>query len=271
MFKKICIYSVMLFTVVISVFPILWIILSAFKTNAQILGSPFSLPTRLDFAPFIKVYTQYNFLTYTFNSLLIAVVAAAGAVIVYSMGAYVFAKYDFRGKNFLYALFVITLLIPTYTMVQPIFYIIRILGMYDTRQGLMLVYLSGGLAFSLFVLRAAFMTVPKELNESATIEGAGFFRIFRTINLPLVKPGLITSGVLMFLNNWNEYFFSMLLITSKTNRTLPLALNFFTESFAYDYTKMFAALTLAVLPGILIYAAGQDQIQASFSTSGIKG
>jgi raffinose/stachyose/melibiose transport system permease protein len=264
-------YVVLLFTIIVSIFPILWIIISAFKTNAQILSNPFLLPERIDFTPFVRVFTQYNFLQYTINSFSIAAVSSVLSLLFFSMAAYVLSKYNFKGKNFLYILFTLTLLVPGHTKAQPIFSLILSLNLYDKKSALILVYLSAGLAMSMFVLKAAFMTIPIEFNEAASIEGAGFFRKFWSINLPLVKSGLVTSGILMFLGNWNEYFYAMLLTSSPENRTLPLALAFFNEAFSYDYTKMFAALTMVVLPGIIIYTFAQEQIQASVASSGVKG
>jgi raffinose/stachyose/melibiose transport system permease protein len=264
-------YVVLLFTIIVSIFPILWIIISAFKTNAQILSNPFLLPERIDFTPFVRVFTQYNFLQYTINSFSIAAVSSVLSLLFFSMAAYVLSKYNFKGKNFLYILFTLTLLVPGHTKAQPIFSLILSLNLYDKKSALILVYLSAGLAMSMFVLKAAFMTIPIEFNEAASIEGAGFFRKYWSINLPLAKSGLVTSGILMFLGNWNEYFYAMLLTSTPENRTLPLALAFFNEAFSYDYTKMFAALTMVVLPGIIIYTFAQEQIQASVASSGVKG
>ncbi len=268
---KFLMYFVMLFTVVVSIFPILWVIFSSFKTNAQILSDPFSLPTGISFEPYIYLFEQYDFELYAFNSFIIAFVSTAISLLFYSMGAYVIAKYDFWGKNLFYILFTLTMLVPGHTKAQPIFSLILDLNLYDTREGLMLVYISSGMAMSMFVLKAAFMSVPKELNEAASMEGAGFIRKFWTINIPLVKSGLSTAGILMFLGNWNEYFYAALLTSSASNRTLPLALQFFNEAFSYDYTKFFAALTLVVVPGIIIYAVAQEQVQESIASTGIKG
>jgi len=124
---------------------------------------------------------------------------------------------------------------------------------------------------SVFILKSTFMSIPSSLDEAARLEGAGFLRVFFQINLPLAKGGLATAGILMFLNNWNEFFYASLLTSSNKNRTLPVALQFFTESFSYDYTKLFAALTLVVLPGIILYALAQEQVQASVAASGVKG
>lgn len=264
-------YAVMLFTIAVSVFPIIWVVMSAFKTNAQILSNPFELPTQINFDAFVYIFEKYNFVRYFGNSLLICIVSTAISLVIFAMGGYVIAKYNFPGKNVMFALFTITLLVPAQSKAQPIFSLVTDLNLYDNIWGVTLVYLSMGLAMSMFILKATFMAIPKSLDEAASLEGAGFFTTFWKINFPLAKSGLATAGILMFLNNWNEYFYASLLTSSDETRTLPLALQFFTESFSYDYTKLFAALTVVVLPGIILYIFAQEQVQASVAATGVKG
>ncbi len=265
------VFIVLLFTVLISIFPIVWVVVSSFKTNAQILSSPFSLPTAFSFKAYQAVFKQTDFLLYTVNSLVVSVVSTAISIIIYAMAAYVIAKYDFKGKDLVYSLFVITLLVPAQCKAQPIFSLIIHFNLYDTKTALVLVYLAAGMAMSLFILKNTFMSIPKDFSEAAWMEGSGFIRTFLWINLPMAKSGLATAGILMFLGNWNEYFFAMLLTTSPVNRTLPVALASFNETYSYNYTNMFAALTMAILPGILIYSFAQDQVTNSLVASGIKG
>lgn len=268
---RVFMYAVMVFTIIVSIFPIIWVIMSAFKTNAQILSSPFSLPTSISFDAFAYLFEKYDFIRYFFNSLIICVSSTAVALIFFAMGAYVIAKYKFPGRGLIFALFTITLLVPVQSKAQPLFSLVMKANLYDNIWGVALVYLSMGLAMSMFILKSTFMSIPKSLDEAAALEGAGFFTTFFKINFPLAKSGLATAGILMFLNNWNEYFYASLLTSSDMNRTLPLALQFFNEAFSYDYTKLFAALTLVVLPGILLYAFAQEQVQASVAASGVKG
>lgn len=263
-------YATLIFIAALSAMPILWVIMSSFKSNGAILSSPFALPDTFNFNAYASVLNQYSLLDYGKNSIIVSFLPTFLSLLFYAMSAYAIGKFEFPGKNLLYVLFTVTLLVPGHTRTQPIFSLIMNLSLYDTLGGLMLVYLSGGLAMSLFVLRASFMAVPKELDEAAYIDGANFFQVFFKVNLPLVKTGLSTAGVLMFLGNWNEYFYAALLTSSPTNRTLPVALSFFNQAFSYDYTRMFAALTLVILPGILIYMVAQEQVTASIATTGIK-
>lgn len=264
-------YLIMSFTLIVSVFPIIWVVMSAFKTNAQILSSPFSFPASINFSAFTYLFKKYNFLQYYINSILVSFSSTAVSLTVFAMAGYVLAKFRFPGKNLIFALFTVTLLVPSQSKAQPIFSLIMKLHLYNNIWGLALVYMSGGLAMSMFILKSAFMSVPASLDEAASLEGAGFFQTFWLINIPLAKGGLATAGILMFLNNWNEYFYAALLTSSDQNRTLPLAVQFFDEAFSYDYTKLFAALVLVVLPGILLYICAQEQVQNSVASSGIKG
>lgn len=268
---RVFMYAVMIFTIIVSIFPIIWVIMSAFKTNSQILSSPFSMPTSISFEAFGYLFEEYDFIRYFFNSLVICVTSTAVALVFFAMGAYVIAKYRFPGRGFVFALFTITLLVPVQSKAQPLFSLVMKANLYDNIWGVALVYLSMGLAMSMFILKSTFMAIPKSLDEAASLEGAGFFTTFFKINFPLAKSGLATAGILMFLNNWNEYFYASLLTSSDKNRTLPLALQFFNEAFSYDYTKLFAALTLVVLPGIILYAFAQEQVQTSVAASGVKG
>lgn len=158
---KIFMYTVMIFTIIVSVFPIIWVIMSAFKTNAQILSSPFSLPTSIKFDAFVYIFEKYNFVQYFINSALICVVSTAASLVVFAMGGYVIAKFRFPGKSLIFALFTITLLVPAQSKAQPLFSLVMKLNLYDNIWGVTLVYLSMGLAMSMFILKSTFMAIPK--------------------------------------------------------------------------------------------------------------
>ena len=268
---KLFMYFVMLFTIIVSVFPILWVIMSSFKTNGEIMRGPFVLPTSINFDAYKYLFEKYDFLTYSLNSILVSFLPTFLSLIFFTMGAYVIAKFNFPGKNLFFALFTMTLLVPQHSRTQPIFSLIVNLDLYNTKTGLMLVYLSSGLAMSMFILKASFQAIPNELNESANLDGAGFCRTFFTINLPLARTGIVTAGVLMFLSNWNEFYYANLLISSTSNRTLPVVTILFNSMFNYNYTNTFAALVVVVIPGIIFYALAQRQVQESMVSASIKG
>lgn len=269
--KKNFMYSILLFVVLISVFPILWIVLSSFKSNGEILSTPLSIPMSFNFTVYFDLLTEYNFFQFFLNSIFIATVSSLISLLIFSMSAYVIARFEFPGKTLFFILFTLTLLVPGHSRTQPIFSLVMNLGLYDNILGLTIVYLSAGLAMSLFLLKAGFMSIPESLGESAEIEGAGFLKTFFLIYVPLVKSSLSTAGILMFLGNWNEYYFASLLTSSDSSRTLPVALSFFTSEFSYNYTSLFAALTVVVLPGIILYAVTSRHVQMGIASTGVKG
>ena len=196
---KILLYFVEIFVIVVSIFPILWVIASSFKTNGEILSSPLALPSSISFEPYIHLFQEYNFPIYFLNSLLAAGISTFVSLLFYAMGGYVIAKFRFPGRGLLFALFTVTLLVPGHSRTQPIFSLITQLNLYDSIWGVTVVYLSAGMAMSIFVLKAGFMAIPASLDEAAGLEGCGFFRTFWSINLPLAKSALSTAGILMFL------------------------------------------------------------------------
>jgi raffinose/stachyose/melibiose transport system permease protein len=264
-------YLVLGFVVIVSAFPIIWIIISSFKTNSEILSGPFTLPSSFSPVGYIKAWQIAQFPIIYKNSFIIATLSTAISLVIFPMAAYVIAKYNFKGKNVLYSLFVLTLLVPSMARVQPIMRLIFALHLYDTKTALVLVYSTMGMATCLFVLRATFMSIPTEFSEAAWIEGAGFLRTYFSINLPIAKSGMATAGTLIFLANWNEYYYAMMLTSKVSNRTVPFAITMFNGQFSFSYPGMFAALTLAMLPALVVYAIFQEQIADSLVASGVKG
>ena len=168
-------------------------------------------------------------------------------------------------------MFSMALLIPGSALLLPVYNTVKTIGLLDTIPGLILVYSGFGLTTSLFILSSYFMTIPRELEESAYIDGAGFFRTFATIIMPLVKPALATAGVLQFIEAWNEFQFALTLTTGNDSRTLPVALYYFKSAYATDYGAMFAATILIILPTIVIYFLMQEQVVSGMTAGAVKG
>lgn len=259
------------FMVLISVGPLIWIVMSSFKSNKEILSSAFSLPTHFSFAGYQAALELAPIFKFYGNSVLIAVVSTLLNVVIIGMAAYVLARYKFKGSTFITLLLSVSMLIPTSALLMPIYKIMMGIGLFDTRTGLILVYAALGLPTSLFIFKSYFQGIPKELEEAAYIDGAGFYRTFFTIVFPLAKSGLATGAILQFLTSWNEFMFGLILTKSTEVRTLPLALNYFTSQFSFNYTAMFAALTMVILPSIVIYVILQEQVTTSMVAGSIKG
>jgi raffinose/stachyose/melibiose transport system permease protein len=263
-------YGTVLFVIIISVFPILWTLLSSFKNNMEVLDNAFSWPSRFSFDSYVNVWTFAKMPMYYANSIIVSFSSTGLALIIYGMAAYVLARFNFKMKNIIFVTFGLTLLVQQTAMIQPIYYLMKVFGLYDTKLALILVYTGTGLPMSIFIMKSYFSSIPKEMEESAYIEGSSFIHTFFRIMLPLAKPAFVSAGVLIFLHFWNEFYFVLLLTSSESNRTVPLALRYFMGAFTYDYPSLFAALILATFPSIVIYIILQEKISESLVAGALK-
>ncbi|GAA2701710.1 carbohydrate ABC transporter permease [Aeromicrobium ponti] len=255
----------------ISVLPIFWVVISSFKSTREITSSPLSLPTSFSFDGYLTAISVSPIFQYYGNSIIVSVAATLLNLIFMGMAAYVFARVKSKFINVLLAVMSVTLFIPITSMMQSIYSVIEAIGLYDTKTGLVLVYTAIGIPITLFVLRSFFLTIPKEIEESAYIDGASFVRTFFSIIVPIARPGFATAAIIQFINCWNEFLFALTLTSSNENRTVPLVLNYFTSMFSYDYTALFAALTMIVIPSIIIFILLQEQVVSGLSSGSVKG
>ncbi len=269
--QKVFDYLIMAIVVVISAFPFLWVFLSSFKTNNQILSSSFSLPTSFYVEGYKIAMEKVNIFSRFLTSAIVAFSSTALAVAIYAMAGYVLARCRFFGKNLIFLLLISSMLIPSNAMVQPVYFVINKLGLYDTRQGLILVYTGFGMAMSLFLLKNFFLSIPQELEDAACIDGAGFGRTFWHVMLPISRSAMASAAILTFIFSWNEFMYAMLLTSSERNRTLPLTIKYFTSTFSFNYSSMFAALVLCILPTLVVYIFLQEQIAESMVAGSVKG
>lgn len=268
---KIFIYLVIAFIIVISVFPFVWVLISSFKTQFMIMSDPLALPESWNFAAYIRALTATPILTFYKNSIILATVSTALTLIVVGMSAYVVARYNFKGQGLIVLMFSSCLLIPSISLSYPVFRMVKTLGLYDSLRGLILVNVAFGLPVTFFIMRSYFLTIPRELSESAAIDGAGFARTFISVIVPMAKPAFAAAGTFQFMWVWNEFYFSMLLTSSDECRTLPLSLNYFMAQFSADYPAMFAAVIMVVTPTILVYSLMQKQVINGLTAGAVKG
>lgn len=269
--QKIFDYVVMAIVITISLFPFLWVLVFSFKTNNQILSSSFSLPTSFYLEGYQIAMEKVNIFARFLTSLVVAGTSTILAVVFYAMSGYILARTEFKGKNTIFLLLISSMLIPANAMVQPIYFVVDKLGLYDTKAGLILVYTGFGMAMSLFLIRNFFLSVPQELEDAACVDGAGFGRTFFSIMLPISKPALSSAAILTYIFSWNEFMYAMLLTSSEENRTLPLTIKYFTSAFSFNYSSMFAALVLCILPTVITYVVLQEQIAESMVAGAVKG
>ncbi len=264
-------YVIMGIVIIISVFPFLWVLMSSFKTNNQILSSSFSLPTSFFTDGYQIAMERVNIFSRFLTSLIVAGSSTLISVIIYSMAGYVLARTNFKGKNTIFMVLISSMLIPANAMVQPVYFVINKLGLYDTKAALILVYTGFGMAMCLFLMRNFYLSIPQELEDAAYVDGAGFLKRYTMIMLPLGKSAMASSAILTFIFSWNEFMYAMLLTAREKNRTLPLTIKYFTSTFNFNYSAMFAALVLCILPTMIVYIILQEQIAESMVAGAVKG
>lgn len=264
-------YLFMALCVLVALFPIVWVVLSSFKTNREILSNGLQLPSTFSFSGYKQALEMAPILKFFANSLIVSFASTALNVFILAMAGYVFAKKKFRFKNLIFGILSLSMVIPSTALMSPVYTVITKLHLYDTKMALILVYTALNMPISLMILRSAFAAIPTELEEAAYIDGAGFFRTFWQVMMPCAKGGLASAAVLAFLGSWNEFTFALLLTSSTSTRTLPLSLSYFTSQFSFNYTAMFAAITIAVLPSIIVFSIFQEQVCSSLTAGSVKG
>ncbi|SKA91148.1 carbohydrate ABC transporter membrane protein 2, CUT1 family [Caloramator quimbayensis] len=260
-----------LIIVAISILPIVWIFFSSFKTNGEILNSSLSLPKHWNFYGYINAFKISPLHKFYANSIIIAVTSTILNVFFVGMASYVIARFNFKFKKVILITLSLSLFLPMTSLIHPVYMTINKIGLYDTKAGLILVYTALGLPTTLFLLNSYFLSIPKDIEEAAYIDGAGFFRTFIQIIVPVARPGFATAAVLQFLLSWNEFLYAIVLTNSKENRTIPVALSYFTSQFSFNYTSLFAAIVMVSLPSIILFALMQEQVVSSLTAGSVKG
>lgn len=249
--------------------PILWIILSAFKPEKEIVTYPPTFfPSKLTFENFVTVVKRIKIGRYALNSLIYAGGTTLIAAFVNSLAGYVYARFSFKGKTLCFLLTLATMMIPFQVIMIPLFVIVFKLGMYDTYWGLIVPRIA--VATSIFMMRAAFTGLPRELEDAGRIDGLSEFGIYLRIMLPQVKPALICLLILSFNGSWNDLLWPMLATSSTNMRTLANGLALFVGEYTVQYGAAFAGTVISLVPMLLMYIFGQKYFVQGLATSGLK-
>ncbi|MFZ4506817.1 MAG: carbohydrate ABC transporter permease [Fimbriimonas sp.] len=253
--------------------PLVWMIATSLKTGPEIFGSPWGLPATPQWANFAKAWNEAGIGASFFNSIIATVGTLAILLPIGAMAAYVFALYPFRGSGILYGTFMGGLMVPQFLTIVPLFFLIQQMGLMDTRQGLIVVYVAYSLHFTVFVLTGFFQQLPKELVEAAMMDGAGHFTAFRRIMLPLARTGLLVVGIFNGIGLWNEYSLALVLLPGEGNRTLPLGIAnlVMVEHYQSDWGALFAGLVIVMLPVVAVYWLFRDKIHEVMIAGAVKG
>lgn len=256
---------------VLVVYPLLIMVASSLKTTGEIFANPLSLiPESIRLGNYAEAWNQANFGTYFRNSMFVGVVSVLLILFFGSMAAYVLARFSFPGNRAIYLLFLAGFMIPVRLAIVPLFIMMRDLHLLDTLWSLILVYIASGMPFTVFLLVNFFRHIPRDLEDAAVLDGAGPFQVYHQIMLPLVRPALATVGLFHFLNVWNDFFFPLIFIRSENLRTVPLGVSTFFGEYTNDWALLFAALSISIVPVIVIYLLASKQFIAGLTSGAIK-
>ncbi|MFB1049855.1 carbohydrate ABC transporter permease [Paraliobacillus sp. JSM ZJ581] len=270
LFKTIRILFLTAFSLLM-VYPLYWLITSSFKTNEEFFTQPYAFPTNFTFENFQRAWDVANLGQAMINSTIVTVTATVLTIFLGALTAYVLSRFTFKLKGFLVVFFLLGMLIPVHSTLVPLFTMMNEVGLLDSYWALILPYTAFELPIAIFLTVAYMSTIPKELEEAAFIDGSGYWGIFFKIMLPLSVPALSTVAILAFLRYWNEFVFALVFINDSSLKTLPLSLAIFSDGFSTDYALTMAAMTIAVLPTIVMYLMFQEQIMKGMVAGSVKG
>ncbi|MFC7404119.1 carbohydrate ABC transporter permease [Georgenia alba] len=250
-------------------FPFLWLVLTSLRTRNSVFSGTF-FPESITFDAYGAVWEATNFPSHFLTSLVLSVLTVVFVVALASLSGYAFARLRFPGRNVIYLVLLSTLMMPATALILPLYLQLRDIGLLDTREGLLLLYVSGGVPFAMFLMRAFFSTVPIELAQAARIDGASEFQIFWRIYLPLTKPGIATVVIFQFLSTWNEFLYANTVLQSPERLPLQPVLFTLIGQYQTDWPMLTAGLVLSIVPVVLVYVRMQKQFVAGMTMGAVK-
>lgn len=264
---------VLLVNTIMVVYPLLWTILTSFKTNTEILGNPWVLPKSVNIGNYVSAFTKANIGSYSVNSVLVTAGSIILLVTMAVSSAYALARYEFPFRKFIKNIYMGGIFIQITFIIIPLFLLMTRLHMNDNRFWLSLVYAVSQLPFSIYLLISFMKGIPKDYENSAMIDGCGYAGAFIRIIVPLAKPGIITVTIFSFFAFWNEFPLALTLISTDTKKTLPIGLANLMEvqRYATDWGALFAGLVIVLVPTIIVFVLTQDKLTKGMQLGGLKG
>ncbi len=263
-------YAIMVGFTLLTVGPLIWLTYSSLKPHQAIVRDIFGLPAEWFVDNYIRAWDLGNLGLYTVNSVIYSTIATCGTTVLALAAGYAIAKFGYRISSFIYAFFLMGLLLNVYTVLVPLFVMETKIGIDNTRIGIILPYIAFGLPFAMFLATSYIKGLPKGVEEAAIIDGAGYLGVFWHVILPISRPVVATMMIFAFLNNWNEFPLVFVLTSKAAIRSLPVGINAFAGGMTRDYGMQFAALVIGTLPMLVFYSAFSQRMQQGFASGALK-
>ncbi len=264
-------WVVLLGVAIAIVVPIAYAFLGGFRTTGEIRNDPAGLPDPWHFDHYVDALTGDTFWQQLINSTVIAVITVVIVVTVSALAAYVFARFQFPGREALFMLFALGLLFPAAVAVLPLYILLRTIGLLDNPLGVALPQAAFGIPLTIIILRPFFRSIPAELEDAAAIDGCSRFGFFWRVLLPLSRPALATVGILALVTAWNSFLLPLLILGGQEQWTLPLGVLNFSTQYSQDVAAVLAYTSLSMLPALLFYVFAERQLIGGLTSGAIKG
>ncbi|WP_442604388.1 carbohydrate ABC transporter permease [Paenibacillus sp. KN14-4R] len=270
--KKIIIWTILSILFVTQVYPLLWLLLYSLKTNQEILdGQFFALPNLIQWSNFKDAYVSGNYLKYLFNSILVTGFTMLFTIFFSTMAAYAIARFRFRLSGVVMLVFMVGIMIPIQSTLLPLMIIFKNIDILNTYLALIIPYIAFSIPLSIFILTGFMKGIPHEIEESAIVDGASIFRLFRSVILPITVPPVVTVCILTFISVWNEYIMAATFISSEKYKTLPFGVYSFFSQYSTNYSAIGAYLVLGALPVLVVYFTLSEKITSGMVAGAVKG
>jgi multiple sugar transport system permease protein len=270
--RRVLLYMGAVILVLGAAFPLFWMLSTSFKPSGEIFATPPRLiPAHPTLENFGRLFNETSFLTYFRNSATVALTAVLLTLTVSALGAYGLTRFSFRGRDKVAGLILTTYMFAPVMIIIPFYILVKQLGIVNTHLALVLSYTTFCLPFCLWLLRAFFQSIPLELEEAALVDGAGRGRAVWYVVLPLALPGLIATAIFTFILAYNDFLFSMVLITSEELKTLPVGVNDLFNATIVDWGMIMAAGVMITAPAVVFFAAVQRYLVQGWGAGGVKG
>ncbi|WP_062214234.1 carbohydrate ABC transporter permease [Streptomyces sp. NBRC 109706] len=266
-------HSFLVLWLVMAAAPVLLVAINSLRPHGELVSEPIGLPTGLHWENFSNAWTSASIGRYALNSLIILAGSLTGTMLLGAMAAYVLARFTFPGSKLIHLLFVGGMMFPVFLALVPLFFVLNNFGLLNTRPGLIIVYIAYSLPFTIFFLVAFFRTLPGGVQEAATLDGASHTRTFFQIMMPMAKPGLISIGIFNFLGQWNQFVLPRVLnVGDPDDAVLPqgLAALMVQQGYEGDWGALYAGVTLAMMPVLVVYVVFQRQVQSGLTAGAIR-
>ena len=267
---RLLVSAALLLLALVFFFPLIWMVMSSFKTNSAIFSAPFSPPDSIDFSKWAEAWTVGNLGQYAINSAIVTIASVVLILLLGAAAAYALSRYRFRGRGLVLGLFALGLILPLQSYFIAQSSIFTQLGITDTRLALIIPYTAMGLSLAVYLLKVYLDALPEELFEAARIDGASDRQMFASVALPLLRPGLATVAIFSALAAWNEFLLALLYIQDDALKTIPTGLLAFSTRYVTDYSLLFSALSIVTIPMIVIYVVFNRQIVAGITAGSVK-